>query len=187
MRNTVGGKIYEAYSRLSTTVMKADLWRYCVIYYYGGIYADADTICKVNPKVFTHLNTCLVMVPENSTHLCQWIFSAPKYSPILRKVIELSVNRILKLNVNDFKNSHFVHYLTGPAVFTQGVEDYLVENGMNTFKDKTKYSKIHNTSITVFNDKVFHAKHVIHLFTGQDKDGWVKQSTEENFNKMFTK
>ena len=35
---------------LPIAVMKADLWRYCVIYKYGGIYADADTVCKINPK-----------------------------------------------------------------------------------------------------------------------------------------
>jgi mannosyltransferase OCH1-like enzyme len=36
--------IYEVYHNLPLPVMKADLWRYCVIYHYGGIYADMDTI-----------------------------------------------------------------------------------------------------------------------------------------------
>ena len=44
--------VYRAYSILPIAVMKADLWRYCVIYHNGGIYADTDTICKVNPEIF---------------------------------------------------------------------------------------------------------------------------------------
>ena len=38
MREKVGGIVYQAYKRLPMGVMKADLWRYCVIYCYGGIY-----------------------------------------------------------------------------------------------------------------------------------------------------
>ena len=36
--------------KLSLKVMKGDLWRYCVVYHYGGIYADADTICFIYTK-----------------------------------------------------------------------------------------------------------------------------------------
>lgn len=42
--------VYKAFLRCPMAVMKADLWRYCIIYYYGGIYADYDTICLDNPN-----------------------------------------------------------------------------------------------------------------------------------------
>jgi len=72
MKQNFGEKINKAYSMLPMAVMKADLWRYCVIYKYGGIYADADTVCKVHPNIFIN-DSLLTIVAENETHLCQWV------------------------------------------------------------------------------------------------------------------
>ena len=43
--------LYSIYRQLSLPVMKADLWRYCVVYKYGGIYADVDTKLLQSPEV----------------------------------------------------------------------------------------------------------------------------------------
>ena len=45
MKNIVGGDIYKAYQKLPIKVMKADLWRYCVLYIHGGIYMDIKLKC----------------------------------------------------------------------------------------------------------------------------------------------
>ena len=130
MKEIVGGKIYEAYQCLPIKVMKADLWRYCVIYHNGGIYADTDTICKVNPEIFIK-NNLFVCSPERDTkYFCQWVFAAPCKSPILKKIIDLSVERIL--NIDCIKGEHIVHYLTGPSVFTEAIILYLKENNIRT-------------------------------------------------------
>jgi mannosyltransferase OCH1-like enzyme len=39
IKNNFDSNVYEAYMKCPMNVMKADLWRYCVIYKYGGIYA----------------------------------------------------------------------------------------------------------------------------------------------------
>ena len=117
-------EIKDIYDNLPLRVMKADLWRYCIIYKYGGIYADADTVLKKNPSFLTNnYNKYLVVVPENNTHFCQWVFSAPAKSPVLKSIIDLSVKRIRA--VKEFKGKHIIHYLTGPAVFTDGICKYL--------------------------------------------------------------
>lgn len=173
MKQYFDNNIYTAYSKLPISVMKADLWRYCVIYKYGGIYADTDTIRKVDPNIFI-TDSLLMIVPENSVHLCQWIFSAPPNSPILKSVIDLSVERIL--SQKDFKGEHLVHNLTGPAVFTDGIEKYLKENNKPTFNNKKEYYKYPDTNLLrVFNADYFHNNIVTHIFTGQDYDGWTKQ------------
>ena len=38
-------KVYNTYLRIISGAFKADLWRYCILYIYGGIYVDIDTIC----------------------------------------------------------------------------------------------------------------------------------------------
>jgi len=172
MIENFSGKIYEAYKKLPLGVMKADLWRYCIIYRFGGIYADTDTICMSNPNIFL-TDALLTIVPENSTHLCQWVFSAPIGSPILKTIIDLSVERIL--NIPEIKGEHIIHYLTGPAVFTDGIEKYLKENNLPTFNDKIKYFKYPDKTLRVFNYHFFHDNIVKHLFSGQDSDGWCNE------------
>ena len=165
-------EVYKAYMRLPIGVMKADLWRYCVIYHHGGIYADTDTICMNNPKLFIN-NSLLTVAPENETHLCQWCFSAPKNSPILKNIIDLSVKRILFLK--EIKGEHIIHAITGPGVFTDGIDEYLRQTKIPVFKNKLDYQKLRNKTIMVFNTNNFHNKIIKHLFCGQDSDGWVNE------------
>ena len=172
MKNNFDDKIYKAYSLLPMGVMKADLWRYCIIYKYGGIYADTDTICLYDPRIFL-TDALLTVVAENETHLCQWVFSAPANSPILKSIIDLSVKRIL---TNPIKGGHIIHHLTGPGVFTDGIEKYLKVNNKPIFKNKKNYHNYpHRTVLKVFKYNNFHTNIVKHLFAGQDKDGWYNE------------
>jgi mannosyltransferase OCH1-like enzyme len=179
MRDNFNGRVYKAYSILPIGVMKADLWRYCIIYKYGGIYADIDTVCKINPNIFL-TDSLLTIVPENNTHLCQWVFAAPKESPILKNVIDLSVERILVAN---FKGEHFIHQLTGPSVFTDAIENYLKTNHLPVFANKTHYYKYPSDILSVFNFDNFHTNIVCHLFAGQDGDGWCNERDKYLNNK----
>ena len=122
-------------------------------------------------------DSLLTIVPENEVHLCQWVFAAPRSSPILKSVIDLSVERIL--TIQEFKGEHIIHYLTGPAVFTDGIEKYLREHHLPTFENKTEYHQYPNTILKVFNPQVFHEKMVKHLFTGQDPDGWCNERNQK--------
>ena len=163
--------VYKAYSMLPLGVMKADLWRYCILYKKGGIYADADTVCLVNPEIFL-TDALITVVPENKTHLCQWVFSAPANSPILKSIIDLSVERILNTEI---KGEHIVHYLTGPGVFTDGIEKYLKENNKPIFTNRKNYYKYPEPILKVFNFNNFHNNIVKHFFAGQDKNGWSNE------------
>lgn len=176
MKNKMSEDIYKAYSLLPINVMKADLWRYCIIYENGGIYADVDTICLLKPELFIN-ESLLTIVPENETHLCQWVFSAPKKSPILKSIIDLSVKRIL--SISEIKGEHIIHHLTGPGVFTDGIEKYLIENELITFNNKKDYFKYPYDILRVFNCDNFHKNMVNHLFFGQKQDGWCNERDEK--------
>lgn len=166
--------VIKAYNRCPMAVMKADLWRYCVIYKYGGIYADTDAVCLVNPDIFINNTAQIVFAPENGTgFFCQWFFAAPKNSQILKEIIDLSVKRILE--IDEIKGEHIIHYLTGPAMFTDAIELYLKKNGLPTFNDKKDYFNYNNDILKVFEPEDFHRNIVNHLFTGDDEDGWKKE------------
>jgi len=163
---------YIAYNMLPMGVMKADLWRYCVIYINGGIYADVDTICNVDPNIFIG-DAELIVSPEFvHPYFCQWTFAAPAGSPILKSIIDLSIERIFTIPI---KGENIVHYLTGPEVFTDGIENYLKNNNLPTFDNKLDYFNYPSPILRVFNPYNFHDKFIRHLFAGSDNDGWKKE------------
>ena len=172
IKNNFDENVYRAYSILPMAVMKADLWRYCVIYKYGGIYADTDTICKVNPNIFLK-DSLLTISPELGIFFCQWVFAAPPLSPILKSIIDLSVERIL--NIPEIKGEHIIHYLTGPAVFTDGIEKYLKENNLPVFEEKSDYCKYPDKCLSVFEPHIFHKHFIIHLGSGSWENGWKNE------------
>ena len=171
MKTHFSGPIYDAYNKVPLSVMKADLWRYCVIYHYGGIYADIDTVCNIHPKHLLKGNSQLICVPENETHMCQWLFAAPPKSPILKQVIDLSVDRILSMD--NIKGEHIIHELTGPGVFTHGIEQYLQLYNRQTFTNKKEYTGKNDDVLFILNREDFRTIFVTHLFAGQDSDGWT--------------
>jgi mannosyltransferase OCH1-like enzyme len=169
--------IYDVYSELPLPVMKGDLWRYCVIYHYGGIYTDADTICLSTPNDLIK-DGYLVLAPELTHNLfCQWTFAAPPKSPVLKNVIDNSVER-LRENKDKYKeNEHFVHYYTGPSVFSDGINTWMNENKYNVSREfsKEEYKNM-KRPIYVYDGSHFHKNMIRHLFTGGS--GWKKEAKE---------
>lgn len=160
--------IFDLYNKLPLAVMRADLWRYCVIYIFGGIYADADTELLDDIGIFLKKNKQLVLVPENETHFCQWVFAAPPKSPILKAVIDLVVERIKDMDLN---YEHFIHKTTGPEVFTDGILRYLKKKDKNILN----YEGNHNDDIYVHPHDDFHKTKVRHIFAGQHEGGWYHE------------
>lgn len=175
-------RVNDAYNRCPMKVMKADMWRYCVIYTYGGIYADADAICAAsNPTAFIKDNAELVIAPENDVHLCQWTFAAPANSPILKAIIDLSVERILE--IPEIRGEHIIHHLTGPGVFTDGIEDYLKANDLPTFtKRQSEYLNYPNHVLFVYSHYEFHHNLITHLFSSRWPDGWCDERVRKLMN-----
>lgn len=114
-------EILELFNSFKVPVMKADLWRYLVIYKMGGVYCDIDTLCKNPIRNWIPHNATMVVAPENGLHYAQWVFAASPENPVLKNVIDVIVERCKTI---DYSKKHFVHYYTGPDAFTTGIRDY---------------------------------------------------------------
>jgi hypothetical protein len=129
------------------------------------------------------MNYCLKTAPASSPSfqllmermrsMNYWINTAPANSPILKSIIDLSVERIL--NTKEIKGEHIIHHLTGPGVFTDGIEKYLTEHNNPIFANKKNYYRYPHNMIKVFNYNNFHNNIVKHLFAGQNSDGWFHE------------
>lgn len=162
IKNNFEVKIYNAYKSINDVygAMKADFFRYCVLYKIGGIYLDIKS--KINYPLFKIINKddiCLLDIPRNN--LEPWRTNSPTYEqwllifapnhPYLLEMIntivnyieikyEPKINGILKLN-----SKHKILHITGPDAFTNVINNYIKNNDSQSLHrciDYDKFSKI---------------------------------------------
>lgn len=119
--------VVEAFKQLPLPVMKADFFRLAVMYHKGGVYADVDVECLEPIRTWDRtwsdvaIDRCDVVIGmENDLHLCNWGFASRKHHPLFKKAVDLSLSRFVN-NVVDISQAHFVHAVTGPAMFTEAL------------------------------------------------------------------
>jgi mannosyltransferase OCH1-like enzyme len=121
IRNNFDQDVYTAFMQLNVGAAKADLWRYCILYKMGGIYIDMDSsILKPLDELIRPEDQCIITREGNNKYFNQWFLIFSKGHPILKEVINQCVKNILN------KSSTDLITLTGPAVFTDGVNKVLL-------------------------------------------------------------
>ena len=90
-----GEEVHAVYKSFPVPVMRADFWRYAILYAFGGIYADIDVEAllpledwlppkaeerfwppKTNTSASPTWSSCSIVVGlENELHFCQWVRS----------------------------------------------------------------------------------------------------------------
>jgi len=82
-----------AYNKLKSGSSKADLWRYLIIYKYGGIYADID--CKCNSPLRKWVNPEATFVTQLGINkdICQWLIISIPENPIFIKAAEKTLHQ----------------------------------------------------------------------------------------------
>uniref|UniRef100_A0A0B7K2M6 Initiation-specific alpha-1,6-mannosyltransferase n=1 Tax=Bionectria ochroleuca TaxID=29856 RepID=A0A0B7K2M6_BIOOC len=107
-------EVLEAYSALPLPVLKADLFRYLILYARGGIYSDIDTYA-------------IKSASDRRIQFCQWTIQSKPGHPALRDVIARITKEVLELKragkLAKFVSNDVVG-LTGPAVWTDTIMDY---------------------------------------------------------------
>jgi alpha 1,6-mannosyltransferase len=138
-------EVLEAYSALPLPVLKADLFRYLILYARGGIYSDIDTYAIKSasewlPEQVARDTVGLVIGIEadpdrpdwadwysRRIQFCQWTIQSKPGHPALRDVIARITKEVLELKragkLAKFVSNDVVG-LTGPAVWTDTIMDY---------------------------------------------------------------
>lgn len=164
-------RVYNCYCRIIPGAFKADLWRYCILYIYGGIYIDIDTICLGSIDLFLNediefmtpidLNNCSYIGTHNLFNA--FIASIPRH-PILLNCINRIVYNV-ENNIIPPSNLDF----TGPGILGRAVNTFLKLNETTTFIGKegiinntiyflkfeydTEYVKDESNNIILFQNK----------------------------------
>jgi len=126
IRENFGESVYKAYCKIIPNAFKADLWRYCILYKYGGIYVDVDTICLNNLDIFIRDYSFVVPIDlnlsdsEGKHNLSNGFIASVPNSEILLFAINNIVNNVLSGIVPSSKLD-----FTGPGVVGHSVNKYL--------------------------------------------------------------
>lgn len=108
----------EMYNSLPYGIMKSDAWRIAVIYIYGGVYADIDTVCLKPIDDWT--DDCDLIVSEEppTKNIANFCFAAiPKHPAILLA---------LEFLLQNYNNPNFLDKLekTGTPIQNFGQEAF---------------------------------------------------------------
>ncbi len=139
IKNNFDNDVLTAYQRLIPGAFKSDLWRYCVLYIYGGYYIDIDTLClekidnvfNINNLEFVTVIDLNTNINEGTHNLLNGFIGSMPNSPILLNAINMAVYNVLNKNLPksplDF---------TGPGVMGQSVNKYLNKSLQSSFKNE---------------------------------------------------
>ena len=108
MSSNAPKEIKDVFFRINNIVAKADLWRYFILYTYGGIYLDIDSeITGKLDNLLTDNDTAIITAEKNKDMFVQWALIFDKGHKVLEKTIE---NILICMDKEMFKNDH--HSLT---------------------------------------------------------------------------
>jgi mannosyltransferase OCH1-like enzyme len=132
MVSNFGERYLKVYDRILAGALKCDMWRYIVLYLYGGFATDLDVI-PINPidnflnNNFLVCASILNVESQNFYLLTGFIGIIPKH-PIMLWCIE----RICDIVEN---NKPYLEYcdFTGPGCFGRGVNAYLKRQEIDSF------------------------------------------------------
>lgn len=149
---------YEGYKKLKYGASKADLWRYLIIYKYGGVYADMDCKCLVPLRKWIDTGSSFVTQLGINKDLCQWLIMSVPQNPIFlkaaQKTLQNSVNNNCKTSHHGFfysdnkilisekkpilKFDHPVLGLSGPPVLQASMEECYRDGSISDILLKTQ-------------------------------------------------
>ncbi|KAF4986494.1 hypothetical protein FDECE_15921 [Fusarium decemcellulare] len=138
-------EVVEAYRALPMPVLKADFFRYLILYARGGIYSDIDTYAIQSsvrwlpaqiPRETVGLIIGIEADPDRPDwaqwysrriQFCQWTIQSKPGHPVLRDIITRVTKQTLNLKrqgkLDSFIDRDVVEF-TGPAVWTDAIMEY---------------------------------------------------------------
>nr|WRK65050.1 glycosyltransferase [Marseillevirus futianmevirus] len=114
--------VLKAYDSLIPGAYKADLFRYCVLWIHGGVYADSAMVCLSSLREWLPRDKSLVSAKDRgvSSGIYQAFFASTPQHPAIKRIIDLVVSRVKN---RDYGNRDL--YTTGPIAFGNGLNLWL--------------------------------------------------------------
>ena len=123
--------IYNVFKLLKLGAVKADFWRYLILYKYGGIYLDFDSniICNLDELIEIN-DTAIISREGNVGVFLQWALIFEKQHPILLDCINRCIINIKELyrkkNTSELFVFNDIINCCGPRGFTESINNIML-------------------------------------------------------------
>lgn len=119
MRREFDGDTYRAYDSLIPAAFKCDLWRLCVLYKYGGIYADISMEClrSIDDMITDEDLIVIRDSPTNQSYIYQAFIASEPKNPSIWRIIKHTVEIVLSQRLEYGRKGINCLMITGPGVF----------------------------------------------------------------------
>ena len=88
----------EGYKKIKYGASKADLWRYLVMYKFGGVYADMDCRCLNPLRQWIDPKAAFATQLGINKDLCQWLIISVPENPIFLRAAQMTLHNIEQNN-----------------------------------------------------------------------------------------
>lgn len=150
---------------------KADFFRYCYLYKFGGVYLDIKVeLLKPLDEIITHRNHLYTVLSLNKGSIFQAILFCPKEKPILK----LLIDNIIQTNAA--KKTFAYNYFT--IVMYQKIKEDLSGQELQPGRHEGKDSEYY-----LFQEKC--DKNPKSCYDGLDRHGFCCFTYDENDEKVF--
>ena len=146
-------------------IVKANIWRCMILYIYGGVYSDLDTICHQPNEEWIKEDFLMTLAKDDqdqSDEYCIYTIASQPNNPILKLILD---NIRINIVSNNITINNVIE-LTGESIWTKIIDQL---NNPNIYC----YSKGSN---------VFNGKATTHLGTSKKwyKEGYIQWMRSEN-------
>ena len=162
--------------------IKADFWRVCILYKYGGIYSDIDVEPLINIKKImfsdTTFITCLSAYSKNINP--HFIVSEPRH-----KVLKMCIDKYLEMYRDKKKytySSWSIVYIM-KDVLREVFDKYIIKDGLYYDNDKCKYQFM--KEVSTFPRSIFNLKSLWLRLTNTGRELYCKYNNIKVLNNKY--
>ena len=189
--------IKDAYFSLYARAYKSDILRLCILYVFGGIWADISSEClhSFDKIISNNYNINLVLVKDNPSqikngNIYQAFIAVEPKNDIIKYILDITVDRVL--NFDKYNTEYpWIHNeiiaVTGPTIFAIAFNKYLNKNPRRFFtKQFINYNS--NNIILLDHNKISNVGYIFNdniKFIKTKYENFENDRTTPHYSKLF--
>lgn len=188
IKNNFNQDVLDAYNSLRPGAYKADLWRYCIIYKYGGVYIDIKyhtyipLIQLIKDNEFIFVNTNSGFCKEDSYNGLEiqatFFISSPNNKIFLDSINEI----VLNCKNKDYRKNRLD--ITGPCVLTRNINNIYGKDFDKNIKLKYQWrSKDNVVSMYLRDSNILFASSYIEY--RKDQESYFKLNKMDDYRDAY--
>lgn len=123
IRSNFEKDLLKCYDIAPSGAFRADIWRYCILYLHGGVYADVDTVCKIKMDTLINNNDQFIIGHDAiKSKLFNGFICSVKKHPVIENILQEIPKNLHNKKSEDLITDKFIWYdATGPGGIAKSV------------------------------------------------------------------